>query len=112
MSDEPAVSDELTRLRLDYRAAFTGFLSRRGEPQLNSAYETGRRAIAAGIGLLEVVHVHNAVTLDLLRAARGGDERLEIAEAAAAFLVEVLASAEMAHRGFLESTRNPRPDRP
>jgi hypothetical protein len=104
------VSDALARLRLDYRSAFVGYLSRRGETHLSSAYEIGRRAIAAGVGLLELVQVHNGVTLDLLRAARGGDERLDVAEAAAAFLVEVLAAAEMAHRGFLERTRDPRND--
>lgn len=103
------MSDALARLRLDYRSAFTGYLSRRGEPQLSAAYEIGRRAIATGLGLLELVQVHNAVTLDLLGAARGGDERLDIAEAAADFLVEVLASSEMAQRGFLESARDPRP---
>ena len=54
--------------------------------------------------------MHNSVTLDLLRAAGDGDERLEVAEAAGAFLVEVLASSEMAQRGFLESTRGPGQD--
>jgi hypothetical protein len=104
------VSDALARLRLDYRSALVGYLSRRGEQQLSSGYEIGRRAIAAEIGLLDVVQVHNAVTLDLLRAAPDGAERLDVAEAAGAFLVEVLASAEMAHRGFLEGTRDPGDD--
>ena len=98
---EPAV---LARLRLDYRSALVGFLSHRGESQLNSAYEIGRAAIAARVGLLELVQVHNSVTLDQLRAA-GDAERLEVAEAAGAFLVEVLAAAEMAHRGFLDGPR-------
>lgn len=50
------------------------------------------------------------MALDLVRAAAGADERLEIAEAAAVFLVEVLASSEMARRGFLESARAPGDD--
>jgi Phosphoserine phosphatase RsbU, N-terminal domain len=98
-------SDVLARLRLDYRSALVGFLSRRGESQLNSAYEIGRAAIAARVGLLELVQVHNSVTLDLLRTT-GDAERLEVAEASGSFLVEVLATAEMAHRGFLEGTRD------
>jgi len=101
------MTDALTRLRLDYRSAFVGYLSRRGETQLSSAYEIGRRAMAAGIGLLELVQVHNAVTLDLLRSAAGEPDRLDVAEAAGAFLVEVLAASEMTQRGFLESTRDP-----
>jgi hypothetical protein len=99
------VSDALTRLRLDYRSALVGYLSRRGESQLHSAYQIGRRTIGTGIGLLDLVQVHNSVTLDLLRAATTGEERLELAEAAAAFVVEVLAAFEMAQRGFLDSTR-------
>jgi hypothetical protein len=104
------VTDALARLRLDYRSALVGYLSLRGETQLNSAYEIGRGAIAAHIGLLDLVQVHNSVTLDLIRAARGSDERLEVADAAAAFLVEVLASSEMAQRGFIEGTRAVRKD--
>jgi hypothetical protein len=99
------VSDALTRLRLDYRSSFVGYLSRRGETQLNSAYEIGRTAILAGVGLLDLVQVHNAVTLDLLHSAPEGDERLDVADAAAAFLVEVLAAFEMTQRGFLEGAR-------
>jgi hypothetical protein len=98
---EPA----LTRLRLDYRSALVGYLSHRGESQLHSAYEIGRAAMACRVGLLQLVEVHNSVTLDLLRAA--GADQLEVAEAAGAFLVEVLAAAEMAQRAFLEATRPP-----
>jgi two-component system sensor histidine kinase UhpB len=101
------MTDALSRLRLDYRSAFVGYLSRRGETQLSSAYETGRGAIVAGVGLLDLVQVHNAVTLDLLREATTADDRLDVAEAAGAFLIEVLASADMAQRRFLESTDNP-----
>jgi len=100
------VTDPLTRLRLDYRSALVGYLSRRGETQLNSAYELGRAALLGQVSVLELVQVHNSVTLDLVRAATTGDERLEVAEAAAAFLVEVLASSDMVLRGFLGTTRS------
>lgn len=103
------MSDGLARLRLDYRSAFVGYVSRRGETQLTAAYEIGRTAIRSGIGLLDLVQLHNGVTLDLVRAAGDADERLTLAEAAASFLVEVLASSEMAQRGFLENSR-PTPD--
>ena len=99
----------LARLRLDYRSALVGYLSRRGESQLHSAYELGRSAITARVGLLELVQVHNAVTLDLLGVA-GEADTLEVAEAAGAFLVEVLAASDMAQRGFLEGTRPPDED--
>ena len=94
----------LARLRLDYRSALVGYLSRRAESQLHSAYELGRAAITGRVGLLDLVQVHNAVTLDLLRST-GEADRLEVAAAAGEFLVEVLAASEMAQRGFLEGTR-------
>jgi hypothetical protein len=53
------VTDALARLRLDYRSAFVGYLSRRSETQLNSAYEIGRTAILVGVGLLDLVQIHN-----------------------------------------------------
>jgi hypothetical protein len=96
----------LARLRLDYRSALVGYLSHRAESQLHSAYEIGRAAIAGRVGLLELVQVHNSVTLDLLREA-GDADRIEVAEAAGAFLVEVLAASDMAQRAFLEGTRRP-----
>ena len=99
------MSDALARLRLDYRSAFVGYLSRRGETQLNSAYEIGRTAILAGVGLLDLVQIHNGVALDLLRSAIDGEERLDVAAASAAFLVEVLAAFEMTQRAFLDAAR-------
>ena len=107
-----AMPAALSRLRLDYRAAFTGYLALRGESQLAAAYEIGRAAISAGVGLLDLVQLHNAVTLQMVRAAPDGLDRLDFAEAAAAFLVEVLASFEMAQRGFLESSRGTRDTTP
>ena len=100
------MTDPLARLRLDYRSALVGYLSRRGEIQLNSGYELGRAALLGQVSVLELVQVHNSVTLDLVRAATTSDERLEVAEAAAAFLVEVLASSDMVLRGFLGTTRS------
>jgi phosphoserine phosphatase RsbU-like protein len=102
----PAARDELARLRLDYRSAFVGYVSRRGETQLAVAYEIGRTAIRTGISLLDLVQLHNGVTLELIRVAGDGDERLTLAEAGASFLVEVLASSDMAQRALLDHTRD------
>jgi hypothetical protein len=104
------VSDTLARLRLDYRSAFVGYLSRRGETQLNSAYEIGRTAILAGVGLLDLIQIHNGVVLDLMRSTCDGDERLDVAAASATFQVEVLAAFEMTQRGFLDTARRIEPE--
>ena len=86
--------DDVTR---DYRAAFLRFLPRRDEAALHSGYLLGRSALEDGLSMLEIVTVHHAVLLDVIDESRPEDVR-DIAEAAAVFLVEVLATYDMAHR--------------
>ncbi len=88
------MTDALARLRQNYRAGFLGYLGRRDEAALLAAYELGRSGLTSGISLLDVVQVHHATLVDALRDARSGEVE-GVAEAATAFLVEVLASFEM-----------------
>ena len=87
------------RFGQNYAAAFTRFLIHRDEAALAAAYELGRHGLESGIGLLDVVAIHHRVVLD---ARPGLEGPQELAEAGATFLVEVLASFDMAHRAFLE----------
>jgi hypothetical protein len=89
------------RLRKDYSSAFLGYLTRRDEKGLRAAYEIGRRAMSKGISLLDLVQVHHDVLLDALSTAKSDTEFQDGARAAAAFLVEALASFEMTQRGFI-----------
>ena len=81
----------------DYRAAFLRYLPRRDEAALLSGYELGRRAVADGVSLLELVRIHHEVLLDVLQDSRP-EELAEVATAASEFLVEALAVHEMAQR--------------
>ena len=91
--------DDLTR---DYRAAFLRYLPRREEAALHSGYQLGRAAVADGVGILEIARVHHEVLLEVLRDTP--PERLpEVATAASEFLLEVLATYDMASRGFLDT---------
>jgi Phosphoserine phosphatase RsbU, N-terminal domain len=87
----------------DYRAAFLRHLARREESALNTGYEIGRGALSGGLSLLDVVRVHHDVLIEVLRDSPP-DEVPLVADAASDFLLEVLASYDMAQRGF------PRPD--
>ncbi|MGY1823492.1 phosphatase RsbU N-terminal domain-containing protein [Geodermatophilus sp. SYSU D00079] len=87
--------DDLLR---DYRAAFLRYLSRREETSLTAGYQLGRRALATGRGLLEVVQVHHEVLVEVLRDSPA-EEVAGVARSASAFLLEVLASYDMARRG-------------
>jgi hypothetical protein len=99
--------DELSRLHQDYAAAFLGYLTRRDESGLRAAYELGRRTVSDPVGLLNLVHVHHAVLIEVVRTARTPDEVQDIGDAAAAFLVDALASFQMTQRGYLENARTP-----
>jgi hypothetical protein len=90
--------DELTR---DYRVAFLQYLPRRGEAALARGYELGRSAVADGISILELARVHHEIFLEVLRETPP-QELPAIATAASEFLLEVLATFDMAQRSFLE----------
>ena len=85
-------------LARDYRAAFLRHLARREESSLHTGYELGRAALAARSSLLDVVRVHHELLVELLRESPP-DEGPLIAGAASEFLLEVLASYDMAARG-------------
>jgi hypothetical protein len=87
--------DDLLR---DYRAAFLRYLARQDESSLTAGYQLGRRMLAGGRGLLEVVQVHHEILVEVLRDTPA-DEVPGVARSASAFLLEVLASYDMARRG-------------
>jgi hypothetical protein len=97
------VTGDLTRLRQSYRVGFLRYLSRRDELTLHTAYELGRRGLATGVSLLDLVQIHHSVLVDALHDP-GAGELPDIADAAAAFLAEVLAPFEMTRRAVLDRT--------
>jgi Phosphoserine phosphatase RsbU, N-terminal domain len=101
MSEGPMA--DLRRLRQDYAAAFLGYLTGRDESGLRAAYEIGRRTVSNPTGLLNLVHVHHDVFMEVLRSARSPEELQDIGHAAAAFLADALSSFQMTQRGYLES---------
>ena len=54
------------RLRQNYAAAFARFLFHRDEAALSAAYELGRRSLASGVSLLDIVQAHHSVVIDAL----------------------------------------------
>jgi len=101
--------DPLQALRRDYTPPFLSYLTNRDETGLGAAYELGRRAMRSGVGLLDFVRVHNAVVADVLSTARTVPAAADLTHAAGLFLLEGLASFEMAQRGFMEIGVRPEP---
>ncbi len=104
--------DAVARLRQSYSVGFLRYLSRRDELTLHTAYELGRRGLVNGVSLLDLVQIHHAVLVDAL-TQRGVGDRGDVADAAAAFLAEVLGPFEMTHRAVLDrageaAAENPR----
>lgn len=93
----------LDALARNYRAAFLRYLPRREEAALTSGYQLGRAAVTDGVSILEIARVHHDVFLEVLRDTPAG-ELTQVATAASEFLLEVLATFDMAQRGFLEDS--------
>lgn len=95
--------DPVARLRLDYAPTILRYLSENDEAGLRSAYELGRTAMRESVSLLEVVRVHNEVFLEVHASTRDIGEAHSVARAAAALLLELIASFEMTQRGYMET---------
>lgn len=87
----------LEALRRNYRTAFLRYLPRREEAPLLAGYEIGRAAVVDGLSILDLAQVHHEVLLEVLSTVRP-DELGDVATAASEFLVEVLATYDMAQR--------------
>ena len=104
-----SVTDPLERFRLDYAPLLLRHLSRRDESGLQSAYELGRRAMQEQVGLLDVVRVHHELLLDVLGTVDDTDEAVALTAAASAILIDLIASYDVAQRGFMDGRHGATP---
>ena len=86
----------------DYLSAIAAHLDDQSESSLSHAYELGRQALAQGLGILDILSLHDAVLGALLFSAPA-DERPRIALAISAFFREFLSPYEMSFRGYREA---------
>ncbi len=82
-----------------YRTLVQSFLVDRSEAPLQETYELGRGALADGLGILDLVAIHEVI-LDELQGTVSSAENL----ATRRTLRELLAPFELAFRGFREAT--------
>jgi Phosphoserine phosphatase RsbU, N-terminal domain len=90
------VPEDLAR---NYRVAFLRSLSRRPEDGLREGYEIGRAAVEQGVSILELAELHHQAFLAMLQDTPP-DEIVAVATASSAFLLEVLATYDMAQRAL------------
>jgi signal transduction histidine kinase len=85
-----------------YAAALRDYLAGAGEAALQRAYELGRRGMQEGLGVFDVLAMHQEALETILREtpAEGAGK---VAIDAGVFLAESLSPFEMTHRGFREA---------
>ncbi len=93
--------DTLDELEKQYASALDECLAGGGEMALEHAYELGRKAIANGLGILDLAAVHQKALARVLQ--RAPQESAETIKEAAQFFAESIAPFEMTFRGFHES---------
>jgi diguanylate cyclase (GGDEF)-like protein/PAS domain S-box-containing protein len=96
------MNDTVHDLREEYVSALQDYLAGEGESALERAYELGRRAVADGLGVLEIAAIHEqalgAVLFDKLKSAESKG-MVRVAE----FFAESLSPFEMVQRGLHEA---------
>jgi PAS domain S-box-containing protein len=89
-------------LQREYAGLLAKYVSGAGESALTQAYELGRMAAAAGIGILELAMLHHEALQQLLATAPAGTFSISLA---AQFLSESLSPFEMTLRAYKANAR-------
>lgn len=85
-----------------YRAALLDYLLGSGESGRERAYELGRKAIDNGLGLLQILRVHQRAVNTILESTHKLEEGLRRLKASEEFLMETLSPFEMTYRGYVD----------
>ncbi|HVA41048.1 MAG TPA: ATP-binding protein [Candidatus Binataceae bacterium] len=93
----------MTETAAAYPASLRNYLGGAGESALQQAYQIGRGALDAGIGLVAIAEVHHTCLRELLAHDMTGDERDRIVTGAAQFFAECISPYEMTYGGFREA---------
>jgi PAS domain S-box-containing protein len=97
------MNEVASRLAQEYAAAMRDYLAGRGEVALRRAYEAGRRALSEGLGVLEMVAVHQESVIEALRSQPHKPDQEPILRQAISCFAESLSPFEMVLRGAQEA---------
>jgi signal transduction histidine kinase len=97
------MSERAETLANDYSAALQAYLADPEEAGLERAYALGRRALAEGLGVLEMATVHSRALPATLATASDHGDRAKRLEAVERFFVEASSPFEMAFLSFREA---------
>jgi PAS domain S-box-containing protein len=86
-----------------YRSALAAYLEREDEEALQRAYELGRRGLNLGLGVVDVVRLHQEALVAIVSRPNPPVANARWAKAVETFLMETLSAFEVAHRGFRDA---------
>jgi two-component system, NarL family, sensor histidine kinase UhpB len=92
-----------SQLEQEYEAVLREYLRTTGEAALERGYELGRRALAEGLGALEMARIHHQALLKASPATLTPEGWVRTIKAAEKLFVESMTPFEMTHRGFRET---------
>ncbi|HTC93224.1 MAG TPA: sensor histidine kinase [Terriglobales bacterium] len=90
-------------LEAAYATALQEFFADPCESTLRVGYEIGRKAIAEGVGILQITSMYHAALTKLLPDGGNSDGLKQHLQQAEEFFAESLSPYEMAHRGYREA---------
>src|SRR5947208_13249190 len=96
--DDPMRDEHLEALKARYAAALRDYLEDPGEPALHHAYELGRRAVDDGLGVIDVIALHQEAQDSVLKERKAPESCVSAVDGSARFLTESLSPFEMTHR--------------
>jgi signal transduction histidine kinase len=96
------VSTAVADFREQYGDTLVRYLQEAREAPLQQGYELARKAMAQGLGVLDIAQMHREALLRVVGVDAGA--RKQLADAGS-FLIECLSPFEMSHRGAQEGSR-------
>lgn len=93
------MNNPTSSLPVTYHGALRDYLAQPNEATLQQAYELGRAAMSAGLGVFDVIRLHHQALNDGV-VSRDPAAVVRCAPMLEAFLLETLSPFEAAHRGF------------
>jgi signal transduction histidine kinase len=98
------MTDTGQELAEEYLRTLQDYIAGAGETALLQAYDLGRKAVANGMGVLEMAALHHEVLATILARTVSPEEGVRTVRTAESFFGEAASPFESTHRGFLEAS--------
>ena len=98
-------SPTISGLEQAYFSSLRDYLIQKNEEPLQRAYELGRSALEAGMGVLDIAAMHGEALSRLLDDVADHADFIRVTRQSSTFLAEALSRADMFVRGFQDAIK-------